>query len=197
MAVRGVDGYNPAAVAITGGSITGITDLAVADGGTGSSTARAAAAALGVPYILAQSWVAVPAPADTSENILATITIPAGALGPNGSMEVYALFSYTNGADDKIPRMRLGGISGTILHTRTQTTTDALETIVRFGNRNAQNSQVARNSGWAPYTSATNAPTTAAIDTSAQTTLVITGQKETGANTLTLEGYRALLFYGA
>ena len=35
------------AVAITGGTVTGITDLAVADGGTGSSTAVAARAALG------------------------------------------------------------------------------------------------------------------------------------------------------
>jgi hypothetical protein len=36
------------AVSITGGSITGITDLTVADGGTGSSTAAAARVALGV-----------------------------------------------------------------------------------------------------------------------------------------------------
>ena len=36
------------AVAITGGTITGITDLAIADGGTGSSTAAAALVALGV-----------------------------------------------------------------------------------------------------------------------------------------------------
>ena len=33
---------NPSSVAITGGSVTGITDLAVADGGTGASTASAA-----------------------------------------------------------------------------------------------------------------------------------------------------------
>jgi len=38
---------NAATVAITGGSITGITDLAIADGGTGASTAATALAALG------------------------------------------------------------------------------------------------------------------------------------------------------
>ncbi len=41
-------GFDPNAVAITGGTITGITDLAVADGGTGASTAAAAATNLGL-----------------------------------------------------------------------------------------------------------------------------------------------------
>lgn len=45
------------AVAITGGTITGITDLAVADGGTGASTAAGAAANLAYPHVIMRGGV--------------------------------------------------------------------------------------------------------------------------------------------
>lgn len=47
------------AVAITGGTVTGITDLAIADGGTGASTAAAAATALGVGSASAAAFQSV------------------------------------------------------------------------------------------------------------------------------------------
>ena len=54
-------------VAITGGSITGITDLAVADGGTGASTAAAARTNLSAGYAVngVTSVLATPADATT------------------------------------------------------------------------------------------------------------------------------------
>lgn len=59
--------------AITGGTITGITDLAVADGGTGASTAAAAANNLGMRYKLAQWGIPVG-------------IISSGSMGNNGAV---------------------------------------------------------------------------------------------------------------
>jgi hypothetical protein len=73
---------NATAVAITGGTITGITDLAVADGGTGSSTLSANAVLLGNGTSALQTV----APS-TSGNVLTsngttwTSATPAGGIG--------------------------------------------------------------------------------------------------------------------
>ena len=58
-------------VAITGGTISGITDLAVADGGTGASTALAAGRNLAITQLISKSAVAVSSPDDTGARMRA------------------------------------------------------------------------------------------------------------------------------
>lgn len=67
------------AVAITGGTITGITDLAIVDGGTGASTAAGARSNLSV-YSIAEVDTALSSKADLVGGVIPTSQIPSIAL---------------------------------------------------------------------------------------------------------------------
>lgn len=138
--------------------------------------------------VLGASAVAVSGGADTNENILATITIPAGAMGLNGQLRVTTLWTVTNSVNNKVIRVRLGGIGGTAYLGNTLTTSASAADTRVISNRGAANSQVGWQSGLGTGGSS-SAVQTSAIDTSAATTLVITGQKATAGETLTLESY--------
>lgn len=175
---------------IPAGYKPGGADVAVADGGTGASTARGAAANLGVPYLLGKSFVSVSGAADTNENTLATITVPANAMGANGAIRVWTLWTVNNNANSKTARVRFGGIGGTQYMVLSLASTVTQQHVILFGNRNAANSQVGFNSGIATaFGITTGAVTTSAIDTTSSTTIVITAQKGTGSDTMTLEAY--------
>lgn len=138
--------------------------------------------------ILGASAVAVSGAADTNENTLATITIPAGAMGLNGILRVYSNWSFTNSANTKTLRYRLGGIGGTVYFQTAQTTQAWYADFRIISNRGATNSQVGPQNS-AQFGSGSGSPATSTIDTSAATTLVITGQKGLAGDTLTLESY--------
>lgn len=184
-------------VAITGGSISGITDLAVIDGGTGASTPQAAAAAFGVPWTLAKSGVPASVTGTTVETTLATITIPAGAIGPNGFVEIIPLYTYTSSTNTKTLRIRLGG---------SEVWSSVVASAALFANRP---SSIINNAGNASSQITLNSPTgfgtagalaqvvRTTINTAAATTLTITGTLATASETITLESYLVRITYGA
>lgn len=150
-----------------------------------------------VPYILARSAVAVavPAASTTAEATLATITVPGGALGPNGMVRLALSMSASNNAGNKTIRVRYSGAAGTIISSTTITTNISTASVLMINNRNDVASQVGCSLGdhiaaWL------NTVATTTVDTRFDSTIVITGQKSVAAETATLEFYLAELIYG-
>lgn len=153
----------------------------------------------GAVEILAQSAASVAVSATTSEEVLATITIPANAMGANGCVEIWASWSYTNSANSKTCRIRAGGIAGTSLFSTAPTTTNTLMRVTHWANTGATNSQkTSSSSGQAGAVStSTGTLVTTSVDTTASVDIVITGQKASSGETLSLEFYQVNLMYKA
>lgn len=151
--------------------------------------------------VLCASAVAVVTPATTAESVLYTCTIPAAAIGPNGTVRVSATWTYSNNANTKALRVRLGGIGGTAIYGNTFTAELATTATLTFQNRNSQSSQFVTPIVQQVNSSATLvsiASSTAAIDTSSAQTLVFTCAKVTSSgDTCTLERVLVELAYGA
>lgn len=226
------------AVAITGGSIAGITDLALADGGTGASTAAnartnlgvaigtnvqgydadlttyagitpstnvqsllgatdyaAIRAQLGVPWTVARAGAVSSITGTVTETTLGTFTIPAGAMGPNGQLEIISLWTSTSSANNKIFKITFGG---SILWTATVTTTSGYQTFSRAANRNAANAQVVwANTGGGFGAGQISAAVAYTIDTTAAVTVNLTCTLANTGESCSLESFIARITYGA
>lgn len=155
---------------------------------TATQTAlNAKADASNAVYVLAQRAVASSVTGTLTETTLATITIPANAMGVNGAIRITPLFSYTNSANTKRLRIKFAGNEYWNLPV---TTTASSQSITMIRNRNAANSQVgmalAVNSG---LSQATTAVVTSAVDTTTDQPLTITAQLANTGETITLEAY--------
>lgn len=138
-----------------------------------------------VARTLAQSGAPVALTGSVAETVLATIAIPANMMGANGSLDVELLVGHTASADLKSIRVKLGG---TTLYAVGGTTDPSLTAKVRIFNANATNVQKAQ-AGFYGYGSTGAGIAAAAIDTTLDTTLTITGQLANAADTVTLLGY--------
>lgn len=170
-------------------NITGINTLDADD-------ERGTCANLETWHVLAHSAVQVSHTGDTNETALATIAIPAGAMGANGCLRITAQFSATNSGNNKVCRIRLNGASGTVFRGATMTTQAATLEVCQIANRNSQSAQVGHAAsnfgGWGP-----GSVSTATIDTSAAVNLVISGQLANSGETVALERYMVEVFYKA
>lgn len=108
--------------------------------------------------------------ADTAENTLYSTKIP--PLRKNDRVRVTINVRHTDSANDKTLKVKLGG---TAFLTKLTTTGTGYRAVCEIANRGATNSQCGEDGAQGT------------VDTSVETTLLVTGQKETGGETLTLE----------
>lgn len=135
--------------------------------------------------IVGQSAIPASVTGTTSEATLATISIPAGRMGPNGRLRVWALVSATNNANAKTLNIRL---DGTLMNAgQSLANAASFQGMSVISNRGATNSQISNGSLAFSNTSATNVAT--AIDTTQTQSLTITGTLGTSSDTLTLEAW--------
>ena len=142
--------------------------------------------------VLAASAVAVAHTGTTAETTLATVTVPGGAMGPNGAVRMIGTWSYA-GPSGKTARMRFGGASYSGIAVTTQSGAQHQAII---SNRNSQMSQVGGPKNLAQgFGTGSEAAATSAIDTSANVDITFTVALNDGADSATLERYMVELLY--
>jgi len=115
---------------------------------------------------------------------LATITIPAGLLGANGKLKIYPLWATTNNVNQKTLRAILSGSTCSTMVSQSVPNNSGL-VIIR--NINSESVQKCSSGLVAGIGSSTGSIASYTIDTTAATTITLTGQLAVGTDTLTLE----------
>jgi hypothetical protein len=139
-------------------------------------------------HLLCSSAVAASVTGTTSETTLATCTVPGGAMGRNGGVEIRTVWSYTNSANAKTLRIRFGGAAGTQYMSIAPTTTNALSDVRRIRNRNSASSQVGSQAfGSSSFGTGSSAPVTSSLDTSGPVDIVASCQLALSTETCSLE----------
>lgn len=142
---------------------------------------------------VARTWlsnVAVPLTGTTNETALATISIPAGAMGTSRILRVTTIWTSTTAGSAKTCRVRFGGIAGTSYAAITlSSTTITARSQIQIGNRGSASSQIGGSAVFAGFGTSTSANITSSVNTANAVDLVLSGTLVSGADTVTLESY--------
>ena len=138
--------------------------------------------------VLAQSAVPASVTGTLSETTLATIAIPAGAMGVNGAIRIKSRWTYPNTANVKTLNARINGV---LVEQKVEGSGFQITRTDWSGeNRGAMNSQIwdRNNSVGGAYEQNATFQTTA-IDMSVAQNLTLTGTLANTGETITLEAY--------
>lgn len=141
--------------------------------------------------ILSNSAVAASCASTAFDEVLASITIPPGILGPNSILQIEPLWTFASSANAKILKVK---IASSTIYNASRTTSAREAPLIVLANRNSLSLQIQPyDSGY--LTAGSGVPATYSIDFSVPVTVQITGQRS-ASEALTLEYYRILHFVG-
>ncbi len=155
---------------------------------------------LGLPFVIAQGGAAITKTGSTAESILASVAIPGGAMGPNGSIRIRHLWSNNNNGNSKTRRIRFGSaadLNGTQFTGVIATTSISHYNTHEIINRNSVSSQV----GIVPAGatggpgSFSGSPVTSSVNTDSDCYVVFSGELASGSDSILLEYYSVEVLY--
>lgn len=140
----------------------------------------------GTSKVLAQSARPATVTGTTAETVLATIPVPAGAMGLDGCVRVTTLWSFSPTVIIKAIRHRLGGV---IVQGLTVGAYYTLQDQVNIRNRGVADSQISFANTTNSFSLAGSNNVTTSVNTAIAQDLTITGALTDPADSITLEGY--------
>lgn len=145
----------------------------------------------GERVVVAKSAVAVSHTGDTAKTTVATVTLPGGLVGLNGSVEIITLWSNTGNANNKTVRIELGS---TAYMAMVLTTNIGAQGWTSIRAVNSQSSQKGHGPGTTTQFGTTgNAMVTSSLDLSADQTLTFSVQLASAGDTAALESYEVVV----
>ena len=155
-------------------------------------SALAAAQNLRTGHVLAQSGGPISYTGGTAEVTLATISVPANAMGPNGRIELKVRWSFTGANGTKAMKVKLAGV--TIANNGSAPTRTGYRQFVEIQNRASASLQFAAVENADNTAAQAYSTVTSAVDTAANQDVTITAQLANAADTVTLESFQVILY---
>lgn len=140
--------------------------------------------------VIATETPNVSVPNTTTETTLATIVLPGNTMSKKGHLRIDLVMNCAGGSGNKTTRVKFG--SSTV-QSITSTTSLNQHSLVVIRNANSKAAQIVQGSATQGYNNSASSVQSLTADTALPVTILITGQKATGTDTLTLAAYSITL----